>query len=74
MEDKVFFVPGMKVQLKQDIPNRPVMIVVRKETSMFKHSPENKDNVLKGIKCMWFTTSGELQEHIFNTKDLTVIE
>lgn len=70
-EEKVFYTPGMIVQLKQDIPNRPLMIVVRKETAMFKY--ENKDNILKGIKCMWFTESGDLREHTFNTKDLKVI-
>ena len=72
MEEKVFFVPGMVVQLKQDIPNKPLMVVVRKETSMFKH--ESKDNVLKGIKCMWFTNNGDIREYTFNTKDLIKIE
>lgn len=72
MEEKVFFVPGMVVQLKQDIPNKPLMVVVRKETSMFKH--ESKDNVLKGIKCMWFTNNGDIREYTFNTKDLIIIE
>jgi len=48
------------------------MLVVRKETSMFKH--DNKDNILKGIRCMWFTTDGTIQEHIFNTKDLILIK
>lgn len=74
MEEKVFFTPGMRVQLKQDVPNKPIMVVVKKETSMFKHTSENKDNVLKGIKCMWFTSNGELKEHVFNTKDLTIID
>lgn len=74
IEEKIYFVPGMIVTLKQDIPNKPYMIVVKKETSMFKHQMENKDSVLKGIKCMWFTTTGDLKEHVFNTKDLLVIE
>lgn len=72
-EEKIYFIPGQIVQLKQDIPHKPLMIVVKKETSMFKHSLENKDNILKGIKCMWFTESGDLREHVFNTKDLKVI-
>lgn len=48
----------MLVTLKQDIPNKPIMIVVKKETSIFK----NKDNaeILKGIRCRWFTTEGLL--------------
>ena len=69
--DKVFFCPGDVVTLKQDIPNKPTMIVVKKETLIFKNKPEN---VLKGIRCRWFTVNGELQESIFNTKDLIKID
>lgn len=70
--DKVFFCPGDLVTLKQDLPNKPVMLVIKKETSMFKNQM-NKDNILKGIRCRWFTESGEIQEAIFNTKDLQLI-
>lgn len=70
--DKIFFTPGMRVTLKQDIPNKPIMLVIKKETSMFKN--QGKDNILKGIKCRWFTDNGEMQEGIFNTKDLIIID
>lgn len=73
MEERIFFNPGDLVTLNKDVPNKPVMMVVRKETSMFKNQT-NKDNVLKGIKCRWFTTSGQMQEAVFNTKDLQIIE
>ena len=73
MEEKIYFTPGMRVCLKQDIPNKPIMIVVEKKTSLFKHSPDTKGNILKGIQCRWFTKEGVLQEAIFNTKDLMVI-
>lgn len=69
MENNIYFNPGELVQLKQDLPNKPIMIVVRKETSLFKHD-KNKKSLLIGIRCRWFTTTGELQESIFNTKDL----
>ena len=72
MEDKTYFMAGDIVTLRQDIPNKPIMIVVKKETTIFKK--DDKDNNLKGIRCMWFTTSGELQEHIYNTKDLILIK
>lgn len=75
-EDKVYFNAGDVVQLKQDIPNKPIMIVVKKETSLFKHDSKRLDSkkpILIGIKCRWFTTSGELQEAIFSTKDLSKI-
>lgn len=71
MDDKIFFQAGDIVTLKQDIPNKPKMIVVKKVTSIFKH--ESEKPILKGIKCMWFTTDGKIQEFIFNTKDLELI-
>lgn len=73
MEERVFFNPGDLVTLNKDVPNKPVMMVIKKETSMFKNQT-NKDNILKGIKCRWFTTSGQMQEAVFNTKDLQIIE
>lgn len=77
MEDKnIYFNPGDVVQLKQNIPNKPTMLVVKKETSIFKHNRKGDDKrpVLKGIRCRWFTSTGELQEAIFNTKDLIQLE
>lgn len=71
-EEKVYFNAGDVVQLKQDIPNKPKMIVVKKETSLFKHNKDKK-SILIGIKCRWFTTDGTLQEAIFNTKDIELI-
>ena len=47
MEEKIYFMPGDIVTLKQDIPHKPQMIVVKKETCIFKNTDEN---VLKGIK------------------------
>lgn len=69
MEEKIYFLPGDIVQLKQNIPNKPTMIVVKKETSILKNRVSD-DNILKGIRCRWFTSNGELQEAIFNTKDI----
>lgn len=71
-DEKIYFTPGQLVMLKHDLPNKPVMIVVKKETSIFKNQGDI-NNVLKGIRCRWFTTSGELQEAVWNTKDLVKI-
>lgn len=68
MEDKTLFFPGDLVTLRQELLNKPVMIVVRKESTIFRD--ENKTNSLKGIRCRWFTTTSELQEAVWNTKDL----
>ena len=71
MENNIYFNAGDIVQLKQDIPNKPIMLVVKKETSLFKHDEKrDKKPILIGIRCRWFTTSGKLQEAIFNTKVL----
>lgn len=51
------------------------MIVIKKETSLFKHDDkkDNKKPILIGIRCRWFTQDGYLQEAIFNTKDIKLI-
>ena len=66
-DEKIYFKPGDLVKSK--LPNSPVMLVLRKETALFKDNQS-----LKGIKSRWFTASGELQEAVFNTKDLIKIE
>lgn len=38
MEEKVFYQPGDVVTLRQDIPYKPQMIVVKKETMTFRPS------------------------------------
>lgn len=71
-DNKIFFLPGEKVTLKRDVPHAPIMIVKGKETKMVRANDGSKDpkEYFKGIKCFWFNTLGELQEAIFNTKDL----
>lgn len=72
-ETNIYFNPGDRVTLRQDIPNKPIMIVVKKETSLFKHdNKKDQKSVLIGIRCRWFTTDGTLQEAIFSTKDLLI--
>lgn len=61
--------PGDIVTLKQDIPNKPTMLVIKKETTRYLNHL-NPEPILRGIKCRWFTTDNKLQEAIFNTKDL----
>ena len=77
MEENVIFLPGDVVTLRQAIPYKPIMIVVKKETKILRphKSPvdkltEGKENYFKGMRCRWFTSTGELQEAVFNTKDL----
>lgn len=71
-EQKVYFTPGDVVTIRQNIPYKPIMIVVRKESSIIKQG-DGKD-ILKGIKCRWFTKDGLLQEAVFNTKDIELYD
>lgn len=68
-ENKIFFKPGDCVILRQyRLMKSPVMLVIRKETALFKDNPN-----MKGLRCRWFTDSGLLQEAVFNTRDLLLV-
>lgn len=71
MEDeKIYFKPGDCVTLRQHkVMHAPVMLVVKRATTLFKDNQS-----FKGIKCRWFTDSGLMQEAVFNTKDLIIVE
>lgn len=66
-DNKIFFQPGDVVTLRQDIPNKPRMIVYRIERSVFR---DKEHNILKGCRVRWFAEGGFLQEALFSTKDL----
>lgn len=69
-EDKVYLKPGDCVKLRQyNLMHSPVMLVIRKEVSLFKDN-----SGLKGLRCRWFTDSGLMQEAVFNTKDLILVK
>lgn len=70
-EEKTYFSPGQIVQLKQKLPNAPLMMVYRIERSIMRNT--NGRDILKGCRCRWFTTDGTLQEAVFSTKDLILI-
>ena len=70
--DKQFFLPGDMVTIRQELPNKPTMLVVKKVTKTLKIGGVQND-YFQGILCRWFTTDGLLQETVFNTKDLQKI-
>lgn len=45
MEEKVFYLPGEVVTLRQDIPYKPKMIVVKKETMTFRPSKMRREMI-----------------------------
>ncbi len=59
--------PGDIVSIRQDIPNKPIMIVKDKASNMIRGANASH---FKGIRCSWFSTDGKYQESVFNTKDL----
>lgn len=69
MENKIFFLPGDIVTVKQQIPFSPTMLVLKKVQSSVTIRG-SKNTFFQGILCRWFTSEGLLQEAIFNTKDL----
>ena len=71
--DKIYFLPGDTVTVRQDLHHKPIMYVVRKVSRSFKLNGL-KGDFFQGILCRWFTSNGQLQEAIFNTKDLIKIK
>lgn len=70
-DEKIYFQPGDIVQMKQNVPNKPKMVVVRIERSIMKDK-EGKD-YLRGVRCRWYSSDQKLQEAVFSTKDLILI-
>lgn len=70
-DEKIYFMPGMKVICKQ-VPNSPSMYVLKKKEITFKDQ-DQKEKILQGIVCRWFTNDGFVQEAVFNTKDIQLI-
>jgi len=48
------------------------MMVYRVERSIIRNKEGN--GFLKGVKCRWFTKDRHLEEAVFSTKDLILIE
>ena len=70
-----FFSPGDKVTVKHDIPNKPIMWMVEKQSKTIKNkNTDDYETMFLGIKCRWFDTTGRLQEAVFNTKDIIKVE
>ena len=46
--NKVYFLPGDLVTLRKDIPNKPVMLVVKKVT---RHLVQQNIDYFQGILC-----------------------
>lgn len=69
-KQKIYFLPGDSVTLKQDVSNKPNMYVVKKATKTITIPGGIVDKYFQGILCRWFDANMELREAVFNTKDL----
>jgi len=77
MRERVYFHAGELVELKQDLPNKPTMMIVRIVKSRIKvleeEGTDKKSNIFIGVKCCWFTKDSLYQEQIFSSKDLSKV-
>ncbi len=75
MSNFVYFHAGDLVTLKQNIPNKPQMLVLRipKARPVNSEGEKRPQAMLLGVTCCWFTKDGLYQEKTFNTKDLEII-
>jgi len=69
-DEKVYFQPGDTVELKQNVDNKPKMIV----KSIDKMARGSSAPELLGVTCMWFNIQYELQTARFSTKDLKHVQ
>ena len=69
----VFFHKGERVTFKQDLPNKPIMLV-KDVPKARKADDKEQVTMLLGIKCFWFTDEGLYQEKTFNSKDLEKLD
>lgn len=70
-----FYAPGDLVKVRHNIDFVPVMWVVEKISRNIRNKDTGEtETMFLGIKCRWFNSHGDLQEAIFNTKDLKKVE
>lgn len=70
-----FYAPGDLVRVRHNIDFVPVMWVVEKISRNIRNKDTGEtETMFLGIKCRWFNSNGDLQEAIFNTKDLKKVE
>lgn len=73
--DLKFYAPGELVKVRHNIDFVPTMWVVEKISRNIKNKDTGEtETMFLGIKCRWFNSNGDLQEAVFNTKDLKKIE
>jgi len=72
--DMKFYAPGDLVKVRHDIDYVPTMFVTEKVSRNIRNKDGEMEQMFLGIKCRWFNANGDLQEAVFNTKDLMKVE
>lgn len=72
--DMRFYAPGDLVKVRHDIDYVPTMFVTEKMTRNIRNKNGEMEQMFLGIKCRWFNANGDLQEAVFNTKDLMKVD
>lgn len=72
--DMKFYAPGDLVKVRHDIDYVPTMFVTEKMTRNIRNKDGEMEQMFLGIKCRWFNANGDLQEAVFNTKDLMKVD
>lgn len=72
--DLRYYAPGDLVRVRHDIDYVPTMWVTEKVTRNIRNQNGDVEPLFVGIKCRWFNANGDLQESVFNTKDLLKVE
>lgn len=67
-ESKVYFAAGDEVTLKQDVSNKPIMIVQSVDKADMTNQEGSRQ--LLGVSCLWFDMNQEVRVYRFSTKDL----
>lgn len=70
----LYYAPGDLVKVRHNIDFVPTMFVTEKVSRNMRNKDGISEQVFLGIKCRWFNSNGELQEAVFNTKDLIKVE
>lgn len=73
MEEKIFFKEGDLVTIRQDVPNKPVMMVEKVEKLHMPVDNASNSKSLLGIRTLWFDKNGALHKNRFNFKDLVLV-
>lgn len=74
MQSPIYLSPGQIVMVRHEIENRPKMFIVEKVSRNVKNADGEIVPMFLGMRCRWFDKNQTLQEGVFSTKDLIVIE